>query len=103
MKKDIFGNEIIESSDGHRKIIKNDIFGNIVTVKHNDNLMTVYSNINDVNVNVGYKVSKGEIIGTSGSSKLQSDFVNTLHFEVYYKGEVIDPENLYTLSIEDFR
>ena len=82
---------------------ENDIFGNIVTVKHNDNLMTIYSNINDVNVSVGYKVSQGEIIGVSGSSKLDTDFVNTLHFEVYYKGEVIDPENLYTLSIEDFR
>lgn len=28
--KRYFGNEIIESSDGHRKIIKKDIFGNTV-------------------------------------------------------------------------
>lgn len=96
--------DVVSVLDGEVfSIEESDIFGNIVTIKHNDNLTTVYSNINDVNMNVGYKVSQGEIIGVSGSSSINSDFSNTLHFEVYYKGEVIDPENLYTLSIEDFR
>ncbi|KDS34305.1 hypothetical protein M089_3563, partial [Bacteroides ovatus str. 3725 D9 iii] len=30
IKKDIFGNEIIEYGNGHGKIIKKDIFGNTV-------------------------------------------------------------------------
>ena len=84
-------------------IEQNEIFGTILTIKHNDSLMSVYSNISDVAVEVGYKVGQGEIIATSSNSMINSDFENTLHFEVYYKGEVLDPENLYTLTIADFR
>ena len=47
-------------------------------------------------INVGYKVSQGEIIATSKKYSLDSG-KELLHFEVYYKGNSIDPENLYTL------
>lgn len=80
-----------------------EIYGKIVTIEHNDNLKTVYGNLEDVLATTGYKVSQGEIIALSGSSVLNTESKSSLHFEVYYKGEAIDPENLYTLSIEDFR
>lgn len=82
-------------------IEENDIYGNVLTIKHNDNLITTYSNIDGILVNVGYKVSQGEIIAKSSSSKLDSTIKSTLHFEVEYKGELIDPENLYTLKVSD--
>ena len=82
-------------------IEKNDIYGNVLTIKHNDNLITTYSNIDGILVNIGYKVSQGEIIAKSSSSKLDSNLKSTLHFEVEYKGELIDPENLYTLKVSD--
>lgn len=78
----------------------NDVYGKIVTIKHNDNLITTYSNIEDVVVDMGYNVSQGEIIGTSSISEI-SDNKNMLHFEVIYKGEYMDPENLYTLKVSD--
>ena len=34
IKKDIFGNQIIEDSKGNRKIIKKDIFGNTIIEKY---------------------------------------------------------------------
>lgn len=79
----------------------NELFGNIITIKHNDNLVTVYSCVKDVLVATGAKVAKGEIIAQSDESRVNNEFKSALHFEVYYKGEVIDPENLYSLSIED--
>lgn len=95
--------DVVSILDGEvMEVEQSDIYGNIVTIKHNDNLITVYSSLNDILVNVGYKTSQGEIIATSNKSVL-NDYNTTLHFEVYYKGEVIDPESLYTLSIEDFR
>ena len=78
----------------------NDIYGKIVTIKHNDNLITTYSNIDDVVVDMGYNVSQGEIIGTSKISEI-SENKNMLHFEVIYKGEYMDPENLYTLKVSE--
>lgn len=77
-----------------------EVYGKILTIKNNDNLVSIYSNIDNITVSVGYKVSQGEIIGTSRNS-LESDDNNMLHFEVYYKGNTIDPESLYTLKVSD--
>lgn len=79
---------------------ENEIYGNVITIKHTGDLITVYSSLKDVLVNTGYKVSQGEIIALSNSSVL-NDNKPTLHFEVYYKNETIDPENLYTLKPEN--
>ena len=47
-----------------------ELYGKVITIKHNDNLYSVYSNISNVLISVGYRVSQGEIIGTSSDSKL---------------------------------
>ncbi len=93
--------DIVAIYDGEViSVEENEIYGNIVTIKHTDNLTTVYSNIKDILINTGYKVSQGEIIATSTTTQ---DNKNALHFEVYYKGNVIDPENLYTLNINELK
>lgn len=38
-----------------------EVYGKVVTIKHNDNLKSVYSNVDGVLVTVGYKVHQGEI------------------------------------------
>ena len=76
--------------------------GKVVTIKHNDNLKSVYSNVDGVLVSVGYKVHQGEIFAMSAKPKLKSDYESMLHFEVFYKESAIDPENMYTLSVSDF-
>lgn len=80
-----------------------EVYGKVVTIKHNDNLKSVYSNIDGVLVSVGYKVHQGEIFAMSAKPKLQSDYESMLHFEVFYKESAIDPENMYTLSVSDFQ
>lgn len=80
-----------------------EVYGKVVTIKHNDNLKSVYSNIDGVLVSVGYKVHQGEIFAMSAKPKLQSEYESMLHFEVFYKESAIDPENMYTLSVSDFQ
>ncbi len=80
---------------------ENEVYGKVITIKHNDNLKTVYSNVTDVLVATGYKVSQGEIIASSTSSKLDTENKSLLHFEVYYKENPMDPENLYTLKVNE--
>ncbi len=103
---DYSGNEdfdVVSVLDGQVVSIKdNEVYGKVITVKHNDNLLSVYSNVKDVLVSVGYNVSQGEIIATSDKSKLDNSVNSMLHFEVYYKDEAIDPEQLYTLSVSEF-
>lgn len=99
---DIF--DVVSILDGEVIGIEdNKIYGKILTIKHNDNLITKYSNIDNILVNIGYKVSQGEIIAKSNKSKIDSNVVSMLHFEVKYKDEYIDPENLYTLKVSDLK
>lgn len=96
--------EIVSILDGEVIGIEDsDIYGKILTIKHNDNLISVYSNIKDILVTVGYKVSQGEIIATSDTSKLDTEVNSLLHFEVKYKDSYIDPESLYTLKVSDLQ
>lgn len=92
----ILDGEIISIED-------NAIYGKVVTIKHNDNLKSVYSNVKNVLVNVGYKISQGEIFASSDTYKVDTKVKSLLHFEVYYKDNAIDPENLYTMSVSDLK
>ncbi|MGN1028830.1 MAG: peptidoglycan DD-metalloendopeptidase family protein [Bacilli bacterium] len=92
----ILDGEIISIEDS-------EVYGKVVTIKHNDNLKSVYSNVDGVLVTVGYKIHQGEIFAMSAKSKLQSDYESMLHFEVFYKESAIDPENMYTMSVSDFQ
>lgn len=92
----ILAGEVISIED-------NEVYGKVVTVKHNDNLKSVYSNVKDVLVSVGYTTSQGEIIASTDKSKLDNDDESMLHFEVYYKENALDPESLYTLSVSEFQ
>ncbi len=96
--------DIVAILDGEVISIEDsEVYGKVVTIKHNDNLKSVYSNVDGVLVSVGYKVHQGEIFAMSAKPKLQSDYESMLHFEVFYKESAIDPENMYTLSVSDFQ
>lgn len=100
IEDDIF--EVVSVLDGEIIGVENsDVYGNIIVIKHNDNLITRYSNVDDVLVSIGYKVSQGEIIANSSSSKIDNSIKSLLHFEVEYKGQIMDPENLYTLKVSE--
>ena len=80
----------------------NDVYGRVISVRHNDNLISVYSNVDNSSFDIGYKVSQGEILGSSKVSEI-SDDKYMLHFEVMHKGNYIDPENLYTINVSEIQ
>lgn len=94
--------DIVSILDGEVVSIEDsEVYGKILTIKHNDNIESVYSNIDNVLVSIGYKVSQGEIIGKSRKNELYDKGNFMFHFEVYYKGSSIDPESLYTLKVSE--
>lgn len=94
--------DVVSILDGEVISIEdNEIYGKILKIKHNDNLISVYSNIKDILVNVGYKVNTGEIIATSNKSIYEKDNNSLLHFEVYFKNKSINPESIYTLDVSE--
>ena len=91
--------DVVSILDGTVKNIKEDsLMGNIVEIEHTNNLTTVYQSLGEVKVKVGDTVKQGDIIATSGQNKITTDTSNALHFEVFYKGEVFNPEEFYLLD-----
>ncbi len=82
-------------------ITVDDIIGNVVTIKHSNNLSTVYQSLNEVNVIVGDVLKQGDKIGTSGANKIKTDSENMLLFEVVYNGVNINPESFYQMNPKD--
>lgn len=66
-------------------------FGNLVLVKHDGGYVTAYAHLNKSLVKKGAVLSKGETLGTVGST----GGVDTpqLHFEIRKKGKAINPQN----------
>lgn len=96
--------DVVSVLDGEIiKVSKDDVLGNTVQVKHDNDLISIYQGIDNIAIKQGSKINQGDIIGTSGKSLINPDYKNALHFEVYYKGKLMDPENLYSLTIEDLQ
>ena len=96
--------DVVSILDGEVISVEEDTtLGKIVKVKHEKDLISIYQGIDEVEVSKGDTVTQGQILGVSSTSKINPEYNSSLHFEVYYKGEILDPENLYTLSIEDLQ
>lgn len=96
--------DIVAILDGEIKSVKKDeTLGNIIEIKHSNDLVSVYQGVKNVKVNEGDKINQRTIIATSGTSIVNPEYKNQLHFEIYFKGELLDPENIYNLNIEDFQ
>ena len=80
---------------------KDEVLGNIVKIEHEKNFVTVYQGIDVNEIKVGDTVTQGQVIGKSGTSKVNSNYTTSLHFEVYHKGTLMDPENFYTLKLNE--
>ncbi len=74
-------------------------YGNTILISHDKQYKTRYAHLNSIKVKPGYKVTKGERIGTvgdTGSVRSSGRDASHLHFEVINYGERINP--LYVLK-----
>lgn len=94
--------DVVAVLDGTIMDVSNDeIMGNIVTIKHSNNLKTIYQSLGDVKVLVGDLVKQGDVIGTSGVNKIETTSENMLLFEVNNNGEYINPDTFYAINPEE--
>lgn len=63
--------------------------GNLVKIKHDPNFSTSYAHLNEMIVQRGQEVKRGELIGFTGNTG--HSFHPHLHFEVQFKNRVVDP------------
>lgn len=84
--------DVVAVLDGTVTSVKqDDILGTVVEIKHDNNYVTTYQSLSDVTVKKDDVVTQGQVIGKSGTNKLDKDMGNHLHFELYTNGQVVDP------------
>jgi len=88
--------------DGTIKDIKKDeILGNVITVEHQGNITSIYYTHGETSKNVGDTVKMGETVAKSGESKLETEKPQTLLFEVYMNGTLVNPNTIFEKNISE--
>lgn len=67
-------------------------YGYYIVIDHGEGYSTLYAHCSEIFVKKGQKVKAGETIGLIGSTGNSTG--THLHFELRYKGGIIDPQNL---------
>ncbi len=92
--------EVISILEGEVIDIQEDeLLGQVVHVKHDNDLISVYQSLGEVIVQKGEKVSQSQKIGLSGTNKLDSSNQYHLHFELYEKGNIVNPTSYFDKEI----
>lgn len=90
----ILDGEVIEVS-------KEELLGNVVTIRHTNDIISIYQSVNTVAVKKGDTVTRGQAIGKSGSCELNKDIPNHLHFELSIKGQIVDPNKYFDKKLSE--
>jgi len=104
VKKGHFGTDIVAKTNEPVKCIADGIVifsswtqdsGNVIIIQHTANLISVYKHNAELYKKVGTFVNAGEIISIVGNSGELTNGPH-LHFELWYNGNSLDPEQFVT-------
>lgn len=90
--------DILSVDDGVvYKIEKQNLGGNVIIIKHNTGIFSVYGHLKDIHVKKGQKVKLGQKIATMGSTG-KGVKGEHLHFQLAKKGS-----NIYKANLDPFK
>ncbi|MEO6882614.1 MAG: M23 family metallopeptidase [Bacteroidia bacterium] len=91
------GDSVQAAFDGEVRIAQhNKSYGNVIIIRHNNGLETIYAHLSKILVHADEKIIAGQKIGLGGSTGHSTG--NHLHFEVRYKGHPIDPKTIISFD-----
>lgn len=94
--------DIISILDGKvTEVREDDILGNVISIEHNNGIISIYQSIKDFKVKSGDVVKQGDIIASSSTSNISADLGNHLYFELIINGINVDPEDYYGKCIDE--
>jgi murein DD-endopeptidase MepM/ murein hydrolase activator NlpD len=93
--------DVVAPLDGTVIDIKEDeILNTVVYIAHENNITTIYYGLKDVNLKINDQISQNSIIGKSTSNKFSNNNYSLL-FEVNDNGQVINPNNFYSMNFNE--
>ena len=88
--------EVVAVYDGEVTDVNTDeLVGNSITIKHNDNSYSVYQSIKDIKVKKGDSIKRGTLLAYTNVSNINKDLNNHLYFELVINGNNVNPEEYY--------
>ncbi len=67
------------------------LLGNVIEVEHEAGIVTVYQSVKDMNVKVGDQVKQGDVLASSGTSQINKEAKNHVHFEIRKDSAALNP------------
>ncbi len=93
---------VISVYEGKVTDIKEDeFFGKVIEVTHNNNLKTYYYGLDKIEVSKDDEITASTILGVSKNNKIMPNKKSFL-FESYYNNKLIDPENIFGKTINEY-
>ena len=94
--------DVVSILDGKvTKVSNDDTLGNIITIEHDNGIVSTYESIRDITVKEGDTVKQGEKIAKSSTANITSDLKNHLYFELSIKEKIVNPEDYFDKSIDE--
>lgn len=94
--------DVVSILDGTVIEVKEDnTLNQIVSIRHSNEVISIYQGLKDVTLNVDDVVSSGTIIGKSSTSNMLKDYKSTLLFELIINGNTVNPEDYYNKTLEE--
>lgn len=94
--------DVISVLDGTVVTVKEDeLLGKVIEVKHDNGLITSYQSLSEITVQKNDKIKQGQVIGKSGTNKLDKEIGNHLHFEIYENGSSVNPLNYLNKEVDN--
>lgn len=94
--------DVVSILDGTVVDVKKDeVLGNVVDIKHSNNIISTYQGLSVVNVKKDQLIKQGDVIGKSGSLNVGDKVENGLLFEFIYNGKLVNPENYFDKKVSE--
>jgi stage II sporulation protein Q len=73
--------------------------GNVIEIEHDKGIVTQYSSVKDVKVEVGDKVKQGQELAMAGQSLFNEEAGTHVHFEIRKDGVAVNPTSYFNKSV----
>lgn len=88
--------EVLAALSGEVVTARQDsLLGNVIEVEHEDGIITVYQSVKDLGVKVGDTVKQGDVLATSGTSQINKEAKNHVHFEIRKNSTALNPLDFF--------
>ncbi|MFD1036834.1 peptidoglycan DD-metalloendopeptidase family protein [Virgibacillus byunsanensis] len=77
------------------------LLGNVVTLSHDNDVVTYYASLGEISVKAGDDVEQGDSIGTAGKNLFGQDNGTHVHFEIRKDGKEFNPEEFFNKSVSE--